>query len=108
VPNDEITELIKQNRISKLKNEVATEVDSKVKPMILKDYPNATPEFLEEVKAQITELAFTSDFNTYRIEDIYKVNRDKFIFQDNYTAEPSGGKASEYVNYDTMSEDDAL
>lgn len=105
-PNEKIEKLLKEQEISEAKRQVEVDFDSRVVERIKKDYPTATQEHINKIKKEITELAFTSKYNTYDVADIYLVNRDKYEFKDNYTAESSSGKSAEYVNYDNVSDKD--
>jgi len=96
--------LIEQQEISAHKQKVSDEINAKVLPLIQRDYPNATPQHIAEVKARIEELAFSEGFNQYRLEDIYRVKQDEFAFKNGYSAEPSGGRSSEIVDFSKMTD----
>jgi len=106
----EIQELIQANKIKQLQEEVKSDFDVKVLPLIQKDYPDATPNFIANVKKQISDLAFSQGYNTLSVDDIYFVGKGKGLidFKNNYTAEPSGGKGSEHKNLSTITEKQAL
>lgn len=85
---------------------VEKEFDEKVSDLIKKDYPNAPIEHINKIKKEVTELAFTKDFNTYKLEDIYKVNRDSFEYKDNYGIEPSSSTSVDVIDFDNISDED--
>lgn len=86
--------------------------DEKVLPLLKKDFPNATQEHIDEVKNRIvdpdTGLAFSKGYNTYRLEDIYQVKKGEFEFKNGFTAESSGGKASEIVSFKRLSDKEEI
>lgn len=92
-------EILREREIEGMKSEVSREIDEKVVPLILKDNPNATPEFIREAKGRIAELAFTEGYNGYRVEDIYRVKAGEFDFKDGYAAEPGGGRSGEMLDF---------
>lgn len=100
--------ILKENEIRAIKQQVTEEFDTKVAPLLLKDFPQATPEHIQGVKERIAELAFTKDYNTYRLEDIYKVNKETFQFKNGYSAEPSGGRSSEIVDFSKVTDEDEI
>ncbi len=101
-------QVIKEKEIEGHKILVEREVDEKVAPLLLKDYPQATPEHIRSVKERIAELAFTQEFNTYRVEDIYKVNQEQFVFNNSISAESSGGRATEFVDFTKMTDEEEI
>ena len=103
-----LDEILKQKEIEGHQAKVRNEFDEKVAPLLLKDYPQATPEHLRQVKERVVELAFSEGFNAYRLEDIYKVNRDDFEFKNGYSAEPSGGRTSELVDFSKMTDEQEI
>ena len=100
--------ILKDREIEGLKSQVSQEFEEKVAPLILKDYPQATPEHIREVKERIAELAFTKGYNTYQLEDIYKVKRDEFEFKNGFSAESSGGRTSELVDFSKVTDEEEL
>lgn len=96
--------LLKEKEIEEHKRQVSKEFDERVLPLIQKDYPQATPAHIQETRDRITELAFSKGYNTYALEDIYKVKRDDFEFKNQMSAEPSGGRSSELVDFSKMSD----
>lgn len=97
-------EIIKEREIEGFKSQASREFDEKVLPLIQKDYPNATPQHIADVKARVSELAFSEGYNTYRIEDIYRVKRDEFTFKNGFSAEASGGRSSELTDFSKMTD----
>lgn len=97
-------EIIKEREIAEHKTKVSQEFDDKVAPLILKDFPQATPEHIRQVKERVAELAFSRGYHTYRLEDIYKVNRDEFEFKNGYSAEPSGGRTTQLSDFSKLSD----
>jgi len=97
---------IREQEIAKHKTAVSNEFDEKVVSLIKQDYPSATNEFIQEVKGKVSELAFTKGYTTYRIEDIYKSKKDEFVFKNGRSAEPSGGRTSDSVDFDRMTDDE--
>ena len=109
-PNKEVAELLQQTKVKQMQEEVKSDFDAKVLPLIQKDFPDADAKFVSNLKQQITDLAFSQGYNTLPVEDIYFINKGKgaIEFKNNYTAEPTGGKGSEHKNFTTMSEKEAL
>lgn len=101
-------QVLKDKEIEKHKINVDREIDDKVAPLLLKDYPQATSEHIRSVKEQIAELAFTQEFNTYRVEDIYKVKQGDFAFNNAISAESSGSRATEFVDFTKMTDEDEI
>lgn len=85
--------------------QVSQDFDTRVSSLIQKDFPNATPEHISSVKKSIIELAFTPEFNTYRLEDIYKVNKDQYEYKDNYGVEPSDGNTVDIIDFSSMTDE---
>jgi len=54
----------KEREVEAHKLQVSQEFDGKVAPLILKDYPQATPAHIQQVKERIAELAFSQGYNT--------------------------------------------
>ena len=100
--------LVKAQEIEHHKTRVSQDFDEKVAPLLLKDFPQATPEHIREVKKQIGELAFSEGFNTYRLEDIYKINRDQFEFKNSRSAESSGGRSGDLAEFKRLSDEDEI
>jgi len=99
-------QILQEREVEGHKQSVSKEFDEKIAPMVLKDHPQASPEFIREVKGKIEELAFTEGYNTYRLEDIYKVKRDEFVFKNEFSAESSGGRNSEVVSFTKLSDEE--
>lgn len=101
-------QILKEQELNAHRSKVSQEFDEKVAPLLLKDYPQATTDHIREVKQRIEELAFTEGYNTYRLEDIYKVKKDDFQFKNGYSAEPTGGRNSEIVNFETLTDEQEI
>jgi hypothetical protein len=99
-------EILKEREIESYKLKASNEFDEKVIPLIKKDFPNVTMEHIADVKSKVTELAFSKGYNTYAIEDIYKVRRDDFEFKNGYSAESSGGRSTQLVDFSKMSDEE--
>jgi hypothetical protein len=101
-------QILKEREIEGLKTSVSREFDERVARMVLQDNPNATPEHLREVKERVMELAFTEGYNTYRIEDIYKVRKEDFSFQNEMSAESPGGRTPGIASMKKLSDEDEI
>jgi hypothetical protein len=100
--------LVKQQEIDAYKSEVSREFDAQVVPLIKKDFPSVSESHLNKIKQEIEQLAFTKQFNTYRIADIYKVNKDRFEFKNSYTAEDTGGRTDNSADISNLTEEEAM
>lgn len=98
--------IVKEREMEAERLKVSREFDEKILPIIQKDFPQATPAHILDVKEKIGELAFTEGFNTYRLEDIYKVNREQFEFKNGMGAESPGGRSSELVDFSKMTDEE--
>ena len=101
-------QIVKEKEIEGHRAKVSQAFNEKVAPLITKDFPQATPEHIREVKTRIEELAFTEGYNTYKLEDIYAVKRSEFEFKNSLGAEPSGGRGSEIVEMKKLSDVDEI
>jgi len=99
-------QILREKEIEGNKLQVSQEFDEKVVSLIQKDFPQATSQHIQEVKNKITELAFSKGYNTYKLEDIYRVKRDDFEFKNGYTAETSGGRSSDLRSFDKMTDEE--
>lgn len=106
LPADKIAKVLQEQEFLQAKSEAEAEFEKTVVGKIKKDFPTASSEHLIKVKNELLALAFTKKYNTYPLTDIYAVNKDKFAYNDNYTAESSSGKSAEYVNYESVSDAD--
>ena len=97
-------QILKEREIDGYKLKVSNEFDEKVLPLIQKDFPGVTPAHIADVKSKVTDLAFSEGYNTYAIEDIYKVRRDDFEYKNGFSAEASGGRTSEMVDFSKMTD----
>ena len=100
--------ILKERELEAHKAQVASDIESRVIPLILKDSPSATAEHIQSVKDKIAELAFSEGYNTYRIEDIYKVNREDLLFKNGMSAETPGGKGQDIVAFKHLSDEDEI
>jgi len=102
--------ILQERELEDHRRQVAAEFDEKVVPMILAKHPGATQEHIRDVKDAISGLAFTEGFNTYRIEDIYRVKADEFTFKNQLSAETSGPPATDIQEFTVLSpeEENAL
>ena len=101
-------QIVKEKEIEGHKATVSRDFDEKVAPLIFKDNPQATPEHIREIKERIGEMAFTADYNSYRLEDIYKINRDEFSFKNKISAESSGGRGTDLAPFKVLSDEDEI
>lgn len=97
-------QLIKQQEMQTHKSKASDEFDSQVLPLIQKDFPNASQEHIQKVKREIVDLAFSQKYHTYDLTDIYKVRKDEYEYKDSPSAEASGGRGSEIVSFDKLSD----
>ena len=97
-------EIVKQQEIEGYKSKVSADFDEKVLPLIQKDYPSVTSQHIADVKKRVSELAFSEGYNTYRLEDIYRVKQGDFEFKNGFSAETSGGRSSELVDFTKMTD----
>ena len=94
--------IVKDQEIGAAKLKVSQEFDEKVLPLIQKDFPAATQAHINEVKARISELAFSEGYNTYHLQDIYRVKQGDFVFKNGMGAEPSGGHSTDMLDLDKV------
>jgi hypothetical protein len=97
-------QILKEREIDGYKMRVAQEFDEKVLPLIQKDFPGVTSAHIADVKSKVTDLAFSEGYNTYAIQDIYKARRDDFEYKNGFSAESSGGRSSELVDFSKMTD----
>lgn len=100
--------IVQDQELTRHKAVVSHDFDEKVVPLLTKDFPQATPEHIREVKQRIEELAFSEGYNTYRIEDIYRVNKDQFEFKNSMSAESSGGRGADLAEFKVLSDEDEI
>lgn len=101
-------QILKDREIDAARAKVAAEFDEKVVPMILKQHPQATPEHIRATKERIAELAFTEGYNTYRVEDLYRVKSEEFEFKNGFSAESSGGRSSELTDFSKVTDEQEI
>jgi transcriptional regulator with XRE-family HTH domain len=101
-------QLIEEQQKQTHEAKVLAEFDEKILPLIQKQNPNATLEHINKVKQRVAELAFTEGYNTYKLEDIYRVKQDEFEFKNGYGAEPSGGRNAEMIDFSQMTDDEEI
>lgn len=100
--------ILAEREIESAKAAVSREFDEKVIPIILKQHPQATPEHIRSVKDAVSELAFTEGYNAYRVEDLYRVKADEFEFKNGFSAESSGGRSSELVDFSKVTDEQEI
>lgn len=108
VDTSKYDELIEEQQKQANQAKVLSEFDEKVLPLIQKEHPNASLEHINKVKQRIAELAFTEGYNTYRLEDIYRVKSNEFEFKNSYGAEPSGGRNAEMIDFSQMTDEEEI
>lgn len=108
VQTPEINNLLEQQQTAVWKTKVSEEFDASVAPLILKDYPQATPEHIRNVKERIEELAFSEGFNTYRLEDIYQVKKSEFEFKNGYSAESAAGSQATFIDFGNITDEQEI
>lgn len=101
-------QILQEREIEAHKLQVSKEFDEKVAPIIRKEYPDATPEHIREVKERIGDLAFTDGYNTYRVEDIYQVKRDEFVFKNQMGAEAPRGRGPDLAPFKRLSDEEEI
>jgi len=101
-------DLLKEREIEKARQQVSQEFSEKVEPLIRKDFPNATQEHIADVKKRLEELAFTEDYNTYRLEDIYTVKKGDFTFKHEMSAESPAGNAQELMEFKKLTDEEEI
>jgi len=94
--------ILKEHEMQSHKMQASKEFDEKVLPLIQKDFPNVTSKHIQKVKDEITKLAFTNEYHTYHLEDIYTVKKGDYEFKNGYSSEPAGGHSTEIVNFETL------
>lgn len=101
--------ILEQQAVETYRSEVQKRFDDKVLPLMLERHPNVSQEHVERVKQKITELAFTEGYNTYRVEDIYKIHADsEFAFKDSLPAESHSGHNGKMVDFQTLSDEEEI
>lgn len=96
--------IVKDQEIDAIKAGVSREFDENVLHLIKEDYPGVTDAHIQRIKDEVSELAFSEGYNTYKIADIYKVNKGQFEFKNKMSAEGSGGRSSEIVEFRKLSD----
>jgi len=108
IPDDlleEVNNLKKQREIQTAKKQFEDEFNSSVIPLITKENPNVTQAQIQEIKNTLDELAFSSRYNTYALEDIYRVKSHEFDIKPKMSVESSrGGSRQGVVDFSTISE----
>src|SRR3990167_2000248 len=100
--------IVKEKEIEGYKSKVSNDFDESVLPLLKQDFPEVSDAHIRDVKAKVMELAFTEGYNTYRVEDIYRVKKDQFEFKNRMSAEPSGGRSSEMVSFKKLSDTEEI
>jgi len=100
--------ILAEREVEAAKAAVSREFDEKVIPLILKQHPQATTEHIRSVKDGIAELAFTEGYNSYRVEDLYRVKSEEFEFKNGFSAESSGGRSSELTDFSKVTDEQEI
>jgi hypothetical protein len=100
--------LLQDQELERHKLSVSREFEDSVIPLIKKDFPGVTEDHIRKIRDDVSNLAFSEGYNTYKIADIYKVNRDQFEFKNKMSAESSGGHSSELVEFRRLSDADEI
>lgn len=102
-----LNERFQEQELKSHQREVQDEFDRELMGRVREDFPGATPEFINEVKESVVGLAFSSKYNTYRLGDIYEINKRNYQFQNRHTAEDSGGSGRpEIVDFRNVTDED--
>lgn len=97
----------KETEILTHKQQVEKEFINNIMPLIQRDFPNADNKFIETVKQNISELAFSARYNQYPLEDIYAVRKSDLEYQNKYSVESSGGVGKrDTIDYSKVSDTD--
>lgn len=110
----EIPDLSKYDQIVKEQEEKAeklkysSEFDDVVAPLIIQENPQATQEFIREVKERMELLAFSEDYHNYRLEDIYLVKKRDFEFKNGHTAESSRGSFTDTEKFKKLTDEEEI
>jgi len=100
--------LLQSQKIAEEKTSVAHDIEDKVLPKILKDYPDASIEFINKIKTDIATLAFTEKYHTYDVNDIYLINKSNYVFQNKHSIENSNSRSNVNVDLKDISEEEAI
>lgn len=101
-------QIVKEQEEKAEKLKYSSEFDDVVAPLIIQEYPQATQEFIREVKERMELLAFSEDFHNYRLEDIYLVKKRDFEFKNGYTAESSRGSFTDTEKFKKLTDEEEI
>lgn len=101
-------QLMKNSELENQKIQAASEFDQVVAPLIRQDNPGVTQAQLDEAKQKILDLAFTQEYSSYPLQDIYTVKRGDLQVGHGYTAEPGGAGRAAEPDFAKMSEEELL
>lgn len=99
-------EIAKQAEAEKIKSSVRNGIDLNVVPLIKKDFPDLAPDQIAEIAEQVHGLAFSEEYKGYRLQDIYKVNKDDLKPKSGFTVEPSRGRAPQMADFSNLSDEE--
>lgn len=99
--------IIQEREMMAQKTSAEREFDEKVLPLLTKDFPGVTPQHIQDVREKVVNLAFNG-YNTYALEDIYKVRREDFEFKNGFSAEASGGRSSEVMDFSKVTDEEEI
>lgn len=103
----EFANLKQQREIQAAKQQFNDEFASNVLPLITQENPNVTQAQVQEIKSRLDDLAFSSKYNTYALEDIYRVKSHEFDIKPKMSVESSrGGSRAGTVDFSNISPDD--
>jgi len=103
----EFANLKQQREIQAAKQQFNDEFASSVLPLITQENPNVTQAQVQEIKARLDDLAFSSKYNTYALEDIYRVKSHEFDIKPKMSVESSrGGSRAGTVDFSNITPDD--
>lgn len=100
-----VSELLKEREIQVHTQKESENFDSTVAPIIQKDFPGATPEFIKEVKEKILGLIFKPGYSKLPVSEIYGAKKGSFSFKNGYSAETAGGRSSELGAFQKLSDE---
>lgn len=98
--------LIKNAELENIKLNVRKDIENRVVPLIKQDNPNVSASDLAEITAKVQELAFTEGFNTYRLEDIYRLKREEIVPKSGFTVETPKGRTPSMTSFKNLSDDE--
>ena len=99
-------EIAKQAEADKIKSSVRNGIDLNVVPLIKQDFPDLAPDQIAEIAEQVHGLAFSEEYKGYRLQDIYKVNRDDLKPKSGFSVEGSRGRAPQMTDFSNLSDEE--